>query len=243
MIEAAVARRRADHASSLPGRRCNKESDEQATPPRRNPKKEPHARLQWAAPCCTQKAPSDSSVFRARLWPCPTSRGAAVARLLSMEWRLLWSWSVAVALVCGRALRVSGCLGRLWLSRPEARTENLPRWTPSVCLCCVSACCRRAPSPLERVQDFSIFADGGHWFRVSDFAQNLSEWYAQAWRCVLCGRCLALRRWSLRSLAMILGRRRPSLPRRLHLTGCDMGRFLLMTSPWQKSSLATNRWR
>ena len=89
-----------------------------------------------------------------------------------------------------------------------------------VCVCAVCCRCRRAPSPLEHVQDFSIFADGGHWFRVSDFAQSLGvpvatvvesvrrhlvkdrggarfglcslrdEWYVQAWRCVLCGRCL-----------------------------------------------------
>ena len=55
--------------------------------------------------CITQKAPSDSSVFRARLWPCPTSRGAALARLLSMKCRLLWSRNVAVRQTGDAAVR------------------------------------------------------------------------------------------------------------------------------------------
>ena len=143
-----------------------------------------------------------------------------------------------------------------------------------VCVCAVCCRCRRAPSLFEHVQDFSFFGDEGHWFRVSDFAQRLGvedatvveavrrhlvkdrggarfglcslgdEWYVQACRCVLCARCLVFRRWSLSGLALILGRRRPSEPRRLHSTGCDTARFLLMTSPsFAPISSPTSRWR
>ena len=64
-------------------------------------------------------------------------------------------------------------------SRQVAEWGRHPGCALRVCVCvsvCVCLCvcvwavccrCRRAPSPLERVQDFSIFADGGHCFRTS----------------------------------------------------------------------------